>query len=341
MLSGRLGKHLRMATVAAPSDVAPAPAPRAAPPPALPLLAAGVTVVFWASAFVVIRSAGHDYGPGSMALGRMLVAALVLGVVVAAHRHRSRPAAPLLPRGRTLGLVAAYGVLWFGAYVVAVNAAEQHLDAGTTALLVNVAPLLVAVLAALFLGEGFPRALAAGLAVAFAGVVVIAAATSTGRADTAGVLLALAAAALYAVAVLLQKKALRTVDPLTATWLGCVLGAAVCLPFAPQLLGELRAAPASATAGIAYLGVFPTAIAFTTWAYALSHTTAGRLAASTYLVPALTVLLSWAVLAEAPAALALVGGALCLAGVAVTRVRPRRVAAVAAGRDTVSSGTSG
>ena len=313
-----------MAPAASAPAVAPTPTSRPAPRPALPLLAAGVTVVLWASAFVVIRSAGHSFGPGSMALGRMLVAALVLGVLVAVRRRGARATAPLLPRGRTLGLVAAYGVLWFGAYVVAVNAAEQHLDAGTTALLVNVAPLLVAVLAALFLGEGFPRTLAAGLAVAFAGVAVIAAATSTGHADTAGVLLALTAAGLYAVAVLLQKQALRTVDPLTATWLGCVVGAAVCLPFAPQLLRELAAAPASATAGIAYLGVFPTAIAFTTWAYALSHTTAGRLAASTYLVPALTVLLSWTVLGETPAALALVGGALCLAGVAVTRIRARR-----------------
>jgi drug/metabolite transporter (DMT)-like permease len=313
---------------------------RQAPPPALPLLAAGVTVLLWASAFVVIRSAGTTYAPGPMALGRMLVAALALTLLVAVHRRRTRSAAPLVPRGRTLGLVVTYGVLWFGVYIVAVNAAEQHLDAGTTALLVNVAPLLVAVLAGLLLGEGLPRTLAAGLAVAFAGVVVIGTATSTGRADTAGVLFALAAAGLYAVAVLLQKRALRTVDPLTATWLGCLVGAAVCLPFAPALVRTLADAAPSATAGIVYLGVFPTAVAFTTWAYALTHTTAGRLSATTYLVPALTVLLSWVLLAETPSALALVGGALCLAGVAVTRL-PARRAGRAGGPGTTGPATPG
>ena len=70
---------------------------------------------------------------------------------------------------------------------------------------------------------------------------------------------------------------------------------------------------------VVYLGVFPTAVAFTTWAYALSRTTAGRMGATTYLVPPLAVLMGWMVLGEVPPALALIGGALCLVGVAVTR----------------------
>jgi len=41
--------------------------------------------------------------------------------------------------------------------------------------------------------------------------------------------------------------------------------------------------------------------------------------AFTYLVPPLAVLLGWAVLSESPPALALAGGLLCLAGVALTR----------------------
>jgi drug/metabolite transporter (DMT)-like permease len=76
---------------------------------------------------------------------------------------------------------------------------------------------------------------------------------------------------------------------------------------------------------VVYLGVFPTAIAFSTWAYALARTTAGRLSASSYLVPGLAVLMSWLVLSEVPTPLAMLGGLLCLVGVAVTRwpARPR------------------
>ncbi len=229
-----------------------------------------------------------------------------------------------LPRGRTLGLLIAYGVLWFGLYTVCLNAAERHVDAGTAALLVNLGPILIAVLAGVFLREGFPRRLVTGLVIAFGGVLTIGLATSTGQRDTTGVLLALAAAGLYAVGVLLQKQALAGTQALPATWLGCLAGAVACLPFAPALLHELAQAPGSATLGIVYMGVFPTAIAFLTWTYALSHTSAGKLATSSYVVPALAVLLSWLLLGETPAALAFVGGALCLAGVAITRLPARR-----------------
>jgi len=73
-----------------------------------------------------------------------------------------------------------------------------------------------------------------------------------------------------------------------------------------------------------YLGVVPTALAFTTWAYALTRTTAGRLGATTYVVPAIVVLMSWAFLGQTPRPLAYLGGALCLAGVAVSRGKRRR-----------------
>lgn len=282
----------------------------------LPLLAAGVTMVLWASAFIAIRAVGVHYTPGAMAAGRLGVGALALTAVALFRPLR-------LPRGRPLLLVLAYGVLWFGLYAVLINAAERHLDAGTTALLINVGPILIAVFAGLFLREGFPRGLVTGLAIAFAGVVTIAVATSTGRHDTTGILLALGAAALYAIGVLLQKQALRDVDPFTATWLGCLAGFAVCLPFGPALVHEVGTAPLAATAGIVYMGLFPTAIAFATWSYALAHTSAGRLSSSSYLVPALAVVLSWLLLAEAPAPFALVGGVLCLIGVAVTRLPGR------------------
>jgi drug/metabolite transporter (DMT)-like permease len=77
----------------------------------------------------------------------------------------------------------------------------------------------------------------------------------------------------------------------------------------------------SATLLVVYLGVVPTALAFTTWAYALNRTTAGKMGVTTYIVPVLVVLMSWAFLGETPRPLAYVGGVLCLAGVAISRGR--------------------
>ena len=67
------------------------------------------------------------------------------------------------------------------------------------------------------------------------------------------------------------------------------------------------------------LGTMPTALAFTTWAYALARTSADRLGATTYLVPPISIGLGWVALGEVPATLAFLGGAICLAGVAVSR----------------------
>lgn len=225
-----------------------------------------------------------------------------------------------LPAPRDLPGIAVCGVLWFGLYNVVLNAAEQRVDAGTAAMLVGVGPILIALLAGVLLREGFPRTLVAGCTVAFAGVVVIGLATSERGLDAGlGAMLCLVAALAYAGGVLTQKPLLQRVSALQVTWLACGIGALACLPFAPALLREIGQANVSAVSWAVYLGVFPTAIAFTTWAYALARTTAGRMGAITYLVPPLTVLMGWAVLGEVPPVLALLGGALCLVGVAVTR----------------------
>lgn len=282
-------------------------------------LAALVTIVLWASAFVVIRSSGAHLSPGPMALARVGVATVVLTPFVLLGRRRA--AGPLLPRGWRATLpVVGYGALWFAGYNVALNAAERHVDAGTAALLVNVAPVLIALGGGVFLREGFSRPVFVGCGIAFAGVGLMAS-DSGGRRDGAGVVFALVAAVLYASSVLLQKVTLRSTDALRATWLGCVVGTVVTLPFAGDLVHEAQGAPASALLGAAYLGAFPTAVAFTTWAYALRRMPAGRLGPLGYLVTVLSVLMSWAFLAEVPSTLALVGGAVCLVGVVVSRRR--------------------
>ena len=77
----------------------------------------------------------------------------------------------------------------------------------------------------------------------------------------------------------------------------------------------------SAIGWLVYLGVFPTAVAFTTWAYALNRTSAGRLGSTTYLVPPVAILMAWLILAEVPPLLAIAGDALCIGGVIVARGR--------------------
>jgi drug/metabolite transporter (DMT)-like permease len=280
----------------------------------LPAIAAGVTtVVLWASAFVGIRDAGTDLSAGPLALGRLAVASLVLGAIVLARRER------LVPRDDVPGLIVC-GLLWFAVYNVALNEAERRVDAGTAAMLVNIGPVLIALLAGRLLGEGFPRTLLTGCAIAFAGVVVIGLATSSaGLTASWGTALCLVAALTYAGGVIAQKPLLEHSSALAVTWLACCVAALACLPFGPALVDQLGEAEASAIAWMVYLGIFPTALAFTTWAYALARSSAGRMGALTYFVPPIAILMGWALLDEVPPVLALAGGALCIAGAAIAR----------------------
>ncbi len=284
----------------------------AAAPTGRTVLAVVVTVLAWASAFVAIRGVGEDLSPGALALGRLLVGGLVLGLLLTRRGW-------VAPDRREWLLLAVCGVGWFGIYNVALNAAERHLDAGTTAMLVNIGPILIAVLAGWLLGEGFPRWLVVGVAVAFAGVVLIGLASRSADVDLLGVALCVVAAVTYAIGVVAQKPLLGRLPALQVTFTACAIGAVCCLPWAGALVGELGTAPASSVAGMVYLGVVPTALAFSTWAYALSRTDAGRLGVTTYLVPPLVILLGWLLLDEVPPALAVVGGVVCLAGVALSR----------------------
>lgn len=297
-----------------------------APPPTrawLPLTAALVTIVLWASAFVAIRHVGHVVSPGPLTLGRLLVGSVVLGLVMLT---RQQP----VPERRHWPRLVTCGVLWFALYSVALNAAERRIDAGTASMLVNVGPVFIAVLAGVFLSEGFPRRLLVGTGISLAGVVLIGLATSGGSdADLVGVLLCLLAAASYSIAFVVQKPLLAELPGLHVTWLCCTIGAVVCLPYAPGLVSELDGAATSTWWWVIYLGAFPTALGFTTWAYALARTSAGRLGATTYLVPPIAILMSWALLGETPVLLAVVGGVVCVVGVYVTRRAPRVRAAAA------------
>ncbi len=283
----------------------------------LALGAALVTVVLWASAFVGIRAAGEDLTGGALSLGRLLVASVVLGVIVLVRSEK-------LPARRDLGLVLVCGVLWFGIYNVALNEAERRVDAGTAAMLVNVGPILIALLAGWLLEGGLPAHAAAGHG---GGV-------RRRRGHRPGHLPGRPHGQHRHLPVPAGRRDLRGRGggPEAAAValvgagrdLGRLHGGRGGLPAVrgPRWSSEVGEADAGSIAWTVYLGVFPTAIAFTTWAYALTRSTAGRMGSTTYLVPPLAILMGWAILGETPPALALLGGVLCLTGAAMARRTP-------------------
>ena len=125
-------------------------------------IALGITVFFWAAAFAGIRVGLRSYGPGELALLRLLVASITLAAIAAFVRMR-------LPEVRDLPAILLAGFLAFALYHVALNFGERTVSAGAASLLINTAPIFTALLATAFAGERLRAIGWIGMVVSFLG----------------------------------------------------------------------------------------------------------------------------------------------------------------------------
>jgi drug/metabolite transporter (DMT)-like permease len=86
---------------------------------------------------------------------------------------------------------------------------------------------------------------------------------------------------------------------------------------------HLPAASAEATLAVIYMGLFPGAIGYISWSYALSRLPAVKAGSFLYLIPAVAIFIAWVWLGEAPE-LSAWRGRINLAGVLVVNWRGRR-----------------
>ncbi len=281
-----------------------------------PLVVAGLTMVLWASAYPGIRAGLRSYSPVHLAVLRYTAAALTLGGYALVKRLR-------LPRWRDLLRIALLGLVGIAFYGVALNTGEVSVPSAVASVLINTSPIFVALEARIWLGERLQRLGWLGTLVSFSGVAVIAWRGTLGSTLDARALLIVSAAFAFSLYVVGQKPVLTRYTAVEFATYAVGASACVLLVFSPGLLKEVRAAPLSDTLAVVYLGVFPGAIGYVTWAYALASIPASRAASFLYLQPLLALGIGWVWLGEWPPVLSLLGGVLVLAGVMVVNARGR------------------
>lgn len=278
-----------------------------------------ITITLWASAFVGIRAALAYFSPLHLAFLRMLIGSIGLGIVAVIRKAR-------LPELKDIPIFLVCGFFGFAVYHVGINIGEQTVSAGLSSLIVTLAPVFTAIWSALFLKERMTVTGVIGTVISFAGVALISISIDGSFRFTVQTLYILLAAFSESIYFVVQVPYLKKYDSIAFTTY-TIWAAALFMAFTSRgVVQEIVAAPVSANLIVLYLGIFPTIVAYSAMAYAISRIGSSRGTSSIYLTPVLTFLIAWTLLGEIPTWFSLLGGAVTIAGVLLVNRRTSEMA---------------
>lgn len=271
-----------------------------------------LTIVLWASAFVGIRAGLKGYSPGSLALLRFSIASICMLFVY--WRTPSRHKVTMHKKDLAL-LILVVGMMGLGIYNITLNYGELTIPSGIASFIISQSPILTVIFAVFFLGERINIFVIIGMVVSLLGVMLISIGQTKGFKLDIGMLYVLIATLISALYSVVQKPFLRKYHAIPVTALIIWGATLILLIYLPDLYREIFIAPLSATLAVVYLGIFPAAVAYGAWNYALAEIPASRAASFLFFMPIIATFLGWVCLGEVPALISLVGGCIALLGV--------------------------
>jgi drug/metabolite transporter (DMT)-like permease len=282
------------------------------------LFAMLILAVLWGSAFPAIKIGLGSFSGGELALFRYLVASLSFIPFLLLTRSRLRPQLRDIPYFFLLGVVG------ITIYHVSLNYSELKVSPGAASLIIATAPAITAIIAYFLLSERLPGLGWLGIAVSFAGIALIVLGSGKELGISVYDLLTLLSATVTAFYAVLQTRMFARYKAVEVTAFSAWAGTVPMLVFLPGLAGALSHASTEAVLATVYIGIFPAAIAYALFAYALSKAPVTVVTSFLYTVPVFSFLFSWLLLGEVPRWLTLIGGVIAIAGIVVVNRAKRR-----------------
>jgi drug/metabolite transporter (DMT)-like permease len=291
-------------------------------------LAALVAVVLWGISFVATKAALREISPVTLIFTRF---ALGVGVLVLVLKLRREPLVPPRDSWLKLGIMGFVGIFLH-------QMVQAHGLTLTTAVrtgwLIGLTPIWSAVLAAVFLGEGFGPRKMFGLTIGLVGALLVItrgefSAGVMALPSTRGDLLVLASTWTWAIYTILGRDTLKRLGSARATAAAMFAGWAMMIPFFVASSGwhEYRGLSPGTLGAVLFLGIGCSGLGYWFWYAALERIDASQVAAFLYIEPLVTLLAAVALLGETVAPSTILGGLLVLAGVLTVQAGPSRAAA--------------
>ncbi|MFF2755519.1 DMT family transporter [Psychrobacillus sp. NPDC058041] len=282
---------------------------------------ASITVVIWGSTFTAISSGLHGgYSAGHLVLVRFVLASFLFGVIALLPGKKIS-----LPKKEDILKILLIGWIGISVYHISNTFGQLTVSAGTTGMLIGSTPIFTTIIAVIVLKERLGKIGWTCLGLGFIGILMIALGTGNSSSGISkGVFLILLAALSTAIFFVFQKPLLKKYNPIELTAYFTWAGTLPFLIFIPGLFQEIQHASMEANFSVIYLGIFPTAIAYITWAYVLSLGNASTVSNMLYAEPVVAIIVSWLLLHELPASISIVGGVVAISSVILVNIYGKR-----------------
>ncbi|MCB1380678.1 MAG: DMT family transporter [Alphaproteobacteria bacterium] len=279
------------------------------------------TVIVWGIVPVFFRKLSVELGPSDhLAIRYTFVTVLsVIGLGLFGGWRIERRDWPRLLLISSVGMAGYNLGAAFGFELV---------TASVGSLVIGTQPLLIAVAAAAAAGERLSLAAMAGLCAGFCGTALLVwpdVNLSGGSSDILlGVIYVFLCGVAWAVYVVGAKPLIRKYGTYSITATSMSLATVIMLPLlaSPSTLDTVAAMPVDSWFAMGYVGLLSTIVATLTWNFGAARLPAAASGAFLYLVPVIGVIAGAVMLGESITPSLLAGGALILAGVAITQFGP-------------------